>query len=1127
MATPIPGAGPGNKIDAEVQFRATGLQKLKADVLGLAGDLADPLLVIAQGGTAAAAAWAGFKGVMISRVLGPMALVAGATTGLIASLKITIDQFSKMGLAGAGALEKLEKQFQPLLKSAALAKQRVRELAVFAAVTPFRMDEVARASKMLEVLTKGALSTFKGLRLVGDAAAVADQDFTSVARSVGRLYDGLQSGRPIGEAAFRLQELGLLSGETVTKLERMRDAGATANEMWRVVENDLRRASGAMVELSQSLEGLQSTYEDSRNLMAAGFGKGFMKGEKAGLEATITVMDKLTPVAVYFGEIFGRIYNFFNESAAGILKYVAGIKGLETVLKAAGMAGLAVLGAMAASAGAAIAAFAVQVLAASGLLNVLAARMGIVTTVSLAQVAASKTLAGAWASLRLAGAAVAAGNLIQAQTHLVNAAAATRGAFATNAAAAAQVTLGAALRGVTGLLVLASRAALGMLAAMVASPLFWVAAALSAIGAASLHVYNAHKKHVEMLKELKDATQDANAAFQRQFQLISTIADKTAAYTQALQRLAKAEQELEAGKAVGEDGKTLALREREVASARQNVQRVAAIKDASLARSEDENDAAMALRRSERGAGFYVNADQLRKELAARQATDDATAGGARRIGDLELQRGKAGEMIRMLESGRAGVKSADAAAALDKLLQPYRQEYEALTGQIEGIRNNSGLASDSELRREQAKLRQMESASEAQTQASDAEDMLARIQRTNAGNLAGLVSEGMDPALRAALEKGDKSGAVRAASGLSGLARAQADALAAGAASPRELQEQQNRVTEIREKFDPQRAAEVTQAQKAAGWDERRAGLEEKIAGLKDDGLASAMREFDLKQEQINLERRILSERTDLLDSEKQVEEAKLAAQEKALQTARANMEEQSKRNREGAVLDLQAARAEREAEDARKRGDVAGTQKAEQEAEAAQERRKRMELEEEAKSLYKDQADREKFVNERMGEFRKQRDQEKAEAEKDRQNRRDDAARQGEAGQLQFQAAILRRQGKTKEANALDEQAARKLDESKRRDLEEQYKQDGMSAEDARNAANRQIKIDQANRALDRMESTRGVVVASSMASVGGGGGVYGLDPSLAKLDTANGFLKQIADNTSAELDMNAEDE
>ena len=208
------------------------------------------------------------------------------------------------GAVKAGAnIEKLTIAFQPLLGSAQAATKRMGELQQFANYTPFALPEVAKASRMLEVMTKGALATGDALRMVGDVASGVGLGFDEVAMWVGRLYDGLKSGRPVGEATMRLQEMGAMSGDTRNKLEQMSASGAKFSEVWAVATQAFGRFAGGMELQSNSVEGKISTLGDSAQTALAALGRSFEDATKTVLDFATAVTDKLGALA----ELFGRL----------------------------------------------------------------------------------------------------------------------------------------------------------------------------------------------------------------------------------------------------------------------------------------------------------------------------------------------------------------------------------------------------------------------------------------------------------------------------------------------------------------------------------------------------------------------------------------------------------------------------------------------------------------------------------------------------------------------------------------------------------------------------------------------------------------------------------------------------
>lgn len=217
-------------------------------------------------------------GSVFAKIAPPVAAIGGIA-GLTAGITKAIGK--------AAELEQLETAFQPLLGSANAAEARIKELSEFAANTPFELPEIARASRTLETLTRGALSTGRGLTLVGDVAAATARPFEEISTTVGRLYDGLQSGRPVGEAMARLQELGVISGETRAQLERLQSEGRGGAEVWAVAEAAMGRFSGGMKLQSGTWNGLMSTLRDNVSLAFAAFGEPIIDMLKPVLEGAI------------------------------------------------------------------------------------------------------------------------------------------------------------------------------------------------------------------------------------------------------------------------------------------------------------------------------------------------------------------------------------------------------------------------------------------------------------------------------------------------------------------------------------------------------------------------------------------------------------------------------------------------------------------------------------------------------------------------------------------------------------------------------------------------------------------------------------------------------------------------
>ena len=175
----------------------------------------------------------------------------------------------RAGMEYNTTLERQTIAFKTLLGSMEAAERRMEDLSDFAASTPFELPEVVAASRLLQTLTDGALASGDSLRLVGDAAAASGRSFEETAMWIGRLYAGLKSGTPVGEATMRLMEMGLISGDTKRSLEELAKSGDATGRAMEVVRDTFSRTSGAMAEQAETMKGLMSTFKDAMIAFAA------------------------------------------------------------------------------------------------------------------------------------------------------------------------------------------------------------------------------------------------------------------------------------------------------------------------------------------------------------------------------------------------------------------------------------------------------------------------------------------------------------------------------------------------------------------------------------------------------------------------------------------------------------------------------------------------------------------------------------------------------------------------------------------------------------------------------------------------------------------------------------------
>lgn len=246
-------------------------------------------------------------GTKVAAITATAGLAAGAGFGVLIAKSI----------GKAADMETLKTAFIPLLGGIKQAQDRMAELARFAAATPFELPEIVAASKTLETLTRGAMSTGKGLTLVGDVASGTGARFEEVAVTIGRLYDGLDSGRPVGEALMRLQELGAVSGDVRGKIEALQKEGKKGKEVWSVAEQALGRFSGSMKLQSGTWNGLMSTFQDTVSAVMVTFGQPIMDALKPYLEGATAKLESFAGVATAVGAKIGAALGILQAAFEG------------------------------------------------------------------------------------------------------------------------------------------------------------------------------------------------------------------------------------------------------------------------------------------------------------------------------------------------------------------------------------------------------------------------------------------------------------------------------------------------------------------------------------------------------------------------------------------------------------------------------------------------------------------------------------------------------------------------------------------------------------------------------------------------------------------------------------------
>lgn len=208
--------------------------------------------------------------------------VKNAVAGAFAA--VGIGQTIKTSIDLEVQQQNLESSFEVLLGSKKKAQKRIDDLTTFAGSTPFTRDEIYQASRTLQVFTGNALSTGKGLKMVGDVAAGTNSDFSDVALWVGRMYDGMKNHQTIGEATAALQEMGAISGQDRTKLEALAASNKKISQTWPQAMKVFQKYDGLMEKQSDNLGNLMLGVKSFvTNNVFKKLGKGLGDGISPGL----------------------------------------------------------------------------------------------------------------------------------------------------------------------------------------------------------------------------------------------------------------------------------------------------------------------------------------------------------------------------------------------------------------------------------------------------------------------------------------------------------------------------------------------------------------------------------------------------------------------------------------------------------------------------------------------------------------------------------------------------------------------------------------------------------------------------------------------------------------------------
>lgn len=243
---------------------------------------------------------------------------SAAVKALAVAAVAAIGKVIKEGVAYNAQIESYTQAFATLLGSETAALSKLEELKNFAAVTPFELSDVAKATQTMLSFGIAADKTSEYLRYLGDVSMGNKERLDSLTlafsqvSAAGKLTG--QDMRQMIDAGFNpLQEIAEMTGETIGELqERMSAGGVSAEEVANAFAHATQeggRFYQSMEKQSKTLSGQLSTLKDNA--------KAFLGSLTSGLATSIS--QNLLPKA-------NALLQDLNENAdevAGALKSMA------------------------------------------------------------------------------------------------------------------------------------------------------------------------------------------------------------------------------------------------------------------------------------------------------------------------------------------------------------------------------------------------------------------------------------------------------------------------------------------------------------------------------------------------------------------------------------------------------------------------------------------------------------------------------------------------------------------------------------------------------------------------------------------------------------------------------------
>lgn len=292
----------------------SGLKALRSELqmaekalgVGLLSGVAE----LATGGSKVKAIWESIKWGALARAgLAGIALLTGAFFGLTGAIRKGIKEAGLLqgALEKMGTTKMLTTQFTQFLGNVEAARRRVAELYQFVANSKFNIAEVSNASKVLTILSNGALGGQQNLEQLGAISKVTNTDLQELAVTVGQLNNQIRRGENISGSIATLRDMGVISESTADHIRDLSRNGASSTAVWSAVAGELDRVADSAKGIVPSMDELEDRASKARDAMAAKFGEPFLAAERESLQHSIELTEALTPAVARLGQMLAAV----------------------------------------------------------------------------------------------------------------------------------------------------------------------------------------------------------------------------------------------------------------------------------------------------------------------------------------------------------------------------------------------------------------------------------------------------------------------------------------------------------------------------------------------------------------------------------------------------------------------------------------------------------------------------------------------------------------------------------------------------------------------------------------------------------------------------------------------------